>query len=122
MVLTPCHWAVPPLSFSFLRHELGKARSLRKVPLVVPSFKNFGFKIALLDDHVAALKPVFGTLSMILVSSVLLPRYSCLMLVTHGQSAGESITWCGMKVGPARVKRGTVRYLNTIACESWELL
>ena len=91
---------------------------------MVPSFfKNFGFAIALLDDHVAALKPFFGTLSMILVSSVLLPRYSCLILVTHGQSAGESSsTRCGMKVGPARVKRGTVRYLNTIAGESWELL
>ena len=27
-----------------------------------------------------------------------------------------------MKVGPARIKRGAVRFLNTIASESWESL
>ena len=29
---------------------------------------------------------------------------------------------CGMKVGPARVKRGAVQFLNTIAGEDWKLL
>ena len=41
----------------------------------------------------------------------------------HGQRAGDSSsTICGMKVGPARVKRGAVRFLNTIAGEDWKIL
>ena len=44
-------------------------------------------------------------------------------LAIHGQRAGDSSTTiCGMKVGPARIQRGAVRFLNTIAGESWELL
>ena len=48
---------------------------------------------------------------------------NCLTRAIHGQRAGDSSsTMCGMKVGPARIKRGAVRFLNTIAGESWELL
>ena len=48
---------------------------------------------------------------------------NCLTRAIHGQRAGDaSTTMCGMKVGPARVKRGTVQFLNTIAGEDWKLL
>ena len=41
----------------------------------------------------------------------------------HGQRAGDSSsTICGMKVGPARVKRGAVRFLNTVSGENWKTL
>ena len=41
----------------------------------------------------------------------------------HGQRAGDSSsTICGMKVGPARIKRGAVRFLSTISGESWQIL
>ena len=41
----------------------------------------------------------------------------------HGQRAGDSSsTICGMKVGSARIKRGAVRFLNTISGECWETL
>ena len=48
---------------------------------------------------------------------------NCLTRAIHGQRAGDaSTTMCGMKVGPARVKRGAVRFLNTVAGEDWKLL
>ena len=38
----------------------------------------------------------------------------------HGQRAGDSTSAiCGWKVGPARIKRGKVRFLNSIVGESW---
>ena len=41
----------------------------------------------------------------------------------HGQRAGDSSsTICGMKVGPARIKRGAVRFLRTISGENWRIL
>ena len=44
-------------------------------------------------------------------------------LAIHGMRAGDSSTTiCGMKVGPARIKRGAVRFLNTITSENWETL
>ena len=45
------------------------------------------------------------------------------MLAIHGQRAGDSSTTiCGMKVGTARIKRGAVRFLNSIQGECWESL
>ena len=44
-------------------------------------------------------------------------------LAIHGQRAGDSSsTICGMKIGSARIKRGAVRFLNTIQGECWETL
>ena len=44
-------------------------------------------------------------------------------LAIHGQRAGDvSSTICGFNVGPARIKRGAVKCLNTISGESWENL
>jgi hypothetical protein len=44
-------------------------------------------------------------------------------LAIHGQRAGDSkTTICGFPVGPARVKRGAVKFLHSITGESWENL
>ena len=41
----------------------------------------------------------------------------------HGQRAGDSSsTIYGMKVGVARIKRGGIRFLNTISGEDWRIL
>jgi hypothetical protein len=41
----------------------------------------------------------------------------------HGQRAGDSSsTICGWPVGRARVKRGGIRFLNTIIGEDWKTL
>ena len=44
-------------------------------------------------------------------------------LAIHGQRAGDSkTTICGFPVGPARVKRGAVKFLHSITGESWDNL
>ena len=41
----------------------------------------------------------------------------------HGQRAGDSSsTICGWKVGSAKIKRGGLRFLNTIVGEDWKIL
>ena len=44
-------------------------------------------------------------------------------LAVHGLRPGDgSTSICGWKVGPARVARGKVRFLNSITSEAWETL
>ena len=44
-------------------------------------------------------------------------------LAIHGLRSGDATTtMCGWKLGPAKLKRGLVRYLSTIQSEPWEVL
>ena len=44
-------------------------------------------------------------------------------LAIHGmRPGGATTTACGWKVGPAKVKRGQIRFLNSIAAEAWQTL
>ena len=44
-------------------------------------------------------------------------------MAIHGQRAGDAkTTICGFPVGPARIKRGAVKFLHSIIGESWENL
>ena len=81
-------------------------------------------RLQLLADQVEAQNLTIDALSKFSSEQrVLAYVQNCLTLAIHGQRAGDSsTTMCGMKIGPARIKRGAVRYLNTIAGESWELL
>ena len=102
-----------------------EARPPPKAALKIPFFKKkLVSRLQLLADQVEAQNLTIDALSKFSSEQrVLAYVQNCLTLAIHGQRAGDSsTTMCGMKVGPARVKRGAVRYLNTIAGESWELL
>lgn len=108
-----------------LRRELGrstvasKGRSADSILL-----KTLESRLQLLADQVEAQNVTIDALSKFSGEQrVIAYVQNCLTLAIHGQRAGDSSsTMCGMKVGPARVKRGAVRFLNTIAGESWELM
>ena len=81
-------------------------------------------QLKLLADQVEAQNVIIDALSKFSNEQrVIAYVQNCLTRAIHGQRAGDaSTTMCGMKVGPARVKRGAVQFLNTIAGEDWKLL
>ena len=84
---------------------------------MVAQLKSLATKVEAQDAAIAALTSITSD------RRVIAYVQNLVTLAIHGQRAGDSSsTICGMKVGPARIKRGAVRFLNTISGECWETL
>ena len=110
---------------SSLRHELGRSSASSKgfsadslvFKTLVAQLKSLATKVEAQDAAISALTSLTSD------RRVIAYVQNLVALAIHGQRAGDSSsTICGMKVGPARIKRGAVRFLNTIASECWETL
>ena len=99
-------------------------RRLRKVSLILLYLKKWWIDFKKLAAKVEVLEAAIADLSTLTREHRVIAYVQNLVtLAIHGQRAGDSSsTICGFKVGPARVKRGAVRFLNTINGESWKLL
>ena len=98
---------------SSLRHELGRSSASSK-GLSADSlvFKTLFSQLKLLSDKVDAQEATIAALSKYTSERRVIAYVQNLhTLAIHGQRAGDSSsTICGMKVGPARIKRGVVRF------------
>jgi len=109
---------------SSLRHELGRSATSKGVSSDSQAVKNIlgqlkksATKVELQDAAIIALQAYTSEHRVIAYVQNLTTK------AIHGQRAGDSSsTICGMKVGPARVKRGAVRFSNTIKGEDWKML
>ena len=114
--------AEPPIIS--LRHELGRSATSkgtssdsRTVRSLLEQLKTLSSKVELQDAAIVALQAYTSEHRVIAYVQNLITK------AIHGQRAGDSSsTICGMKVGPARVKRGGLRFLNTIKGEDWKIL
>jgi len=107
-----------------LRHELGRAASSKggaaeskAVKKLMGQLKLLTARVELQDASIIALQAYTRDRRVITYVQNLHTR------AIHAMRAGDSSSSiCGWKVGSARVKRGKVRFLNTILGEDWKVL
>ena len=107
-----------------LQHELGRSATATKGFNDSAAFKNLQRQLKLLSAKFDEQQATIAALSTLQSEHRVIAFVQNLStLAIHGQRAGDSSTTiCGMKVGSARIKRGAVRFLNTIQGECWETL
>jgi len=108
-----------------LRHDLGRSVAVTKgtaadtkvIQSLSKKLKTLEAKVAEHDSAVAAL--VTFTSEHRVIAYV----QNLTTLAIHGQRAGDGkTTICGFPVGPARVKRGAVKFSHSIIGEDWKNL
>ena len=103
-----------------MRHELGRRATSSTGVAGTDSFKSLLRQLKTLADKVDAQDAAISALSALSSERVLTYVQNLHTKAIHGQRAGDSSsTICGMKVGPARIKRGVVRFLHSIVGECW---
>lgn len=106
-----------------MRHDLGKRAASTKGLSDTAAFKTFLAQFQNLAEKVAAQDSAIAALTALSSDRVLVYVQNLHTMKIHGQRAGDSSsTICGMKVGVARIKRGGIRFLNTISGEDWRIL
>jgi len=103
-----------------MRHDLGKRAASTKGFSDAAVLKTLLDQLKTLAAKVDAQDAAITALTALSSDRVLAYVQNLHTKAIHGQRAGDSSsTICGMKVGPARIKRGAVRFLSSISGESW---
>ena len=103
-----------------MRHDLGRRATSSTGVAGTDSFKSLLGQLKTLAEKVDAQDAAITALSALSSERVLTYVQNLHTKAIHGQRAGDSSsTICGMKVGPARIKRGVVRFLHSIVGECW---
>jgi hypothetical protein len=107
-----------------LRHELGRSTALARGSADSKAFKILETQLKLLSDKITIQDETIAALSTLQREHrVIAYVQNVKTRAIHGQRAGDSSsTICGWKVGRAQIKRGAIRFLNTIQGECWEIL
>jgi len=105
---------------SSITRDLGKRAASSKGVADSAAFKKILILFKNLAEKVDAHETAIAALQALSSDRILVYVQNLHTKAIHGQRAGDSSsTICGMKVGPARIKRGVVRFLNTISGENW---
>jgi len=106
---------------SSMRHDLGKRAKSSKGDGDSEAIKTLLASFKTLAEKVDAQQIAITSLTELSSNRVLAYVQNLHTRKIHGQRAGDSSSAiCGMKVGAARIKRGGLRFLNTISGEDWK--